>query len=917
MTQINPSCKTWLCLPGYWHKSTGLQADPHTPADLLDPKVAATIEWEAAHADFLDYVWEIAVGGYKALNAAILATRYDVLFQVNTEVFSESKGTFLTTWLAAHPEYTFEDIFSHYSEATTIEDITDESDPDSINRDAYSAEAEESSRVVDHSWNVPAGLFRYRLNFTNAGCQAFLADWFTEIVTKDLGSGVTYDGAEFDVLNWCEGWDSPTNRISYTTGGTILEQGALTDADYYAAAQTILGAMLATTAAGQANEGKLIGGNLAGYYAYWPLEQVCNIVRREGITNVASYVASSLKIPLALCGRLSARGGSNLISHYCSLAGALGRDSELALWNRDKLFGLAMFYLIANPDKDYFLNWHTYSYGSEDVIGNDSHWGPYGGLARTQAMYCPACEVDIGAPLGAMLAGKSHVQLLDETGYCGYSDDTIFPSGVAEGEPVYATYTFIMDSGTDAALEALYGAGTGAWAVYGRLYTDPEGAPGNTKALVLAFPLGSYYWANHIGIYEDAGHAHTVALGGTYYPVAADGSVGEGITEITLSPGEGAILLASQEAAIDPPGSTETGNATPGSGKITLTWGGATEGTYSILGYAIYRSTTAGGQSDVPLATTDANTFFFEDTQVLAGVTYYYKVRAFDISEPPLWGDYSLEKHAAPFPLAPTGVEADVANGIVTLSWLAATGAATYAIYRANTSGGYSPVPLAVVPSTELSYEDAQVVPGRSYYYVVNAADAQAPPNDSGHSSQVMVTVPSVTEGGVPVGVALDFTLSVIGTLTKADGTFGTGSHKAKINYSKSLTDGTAANQADRIYEVEGNVTAAGPVSIDVAGALVNLFGGAAVFAKIKQIVIVNTTTTSGKTIEVGGDANGLIGMLVDKTDKISVGPDGCIAWMSPVDGYTVTGGTGDILAITTGSATAVGYKVMIVGTSA
>ena len=68
--------------------------------------------------------------------------------------------------------------------------------------------------------------------------------------------------------------------------------------------------------------------------------------------------------------------------------------------------------------------------------------------------------------------------------------------------------------------------------------------------------------------------------------------------------------------------------ATPGAGQVTLDWLANTEP--DLVGYNIYRSTSSGGpyaQAGGLVSTTS-----FTDTAVTAGTTYYYVVRAVDIS---------------------------------------------------------------------------------------------------------------------------------------------------------------------------------------------------------------------------------------------------------------------------------------------
>jgi hypothetical protein len=82
-------------------------------------------------------------------------------------------------------------------------------------------------------------------------------------------------------------------------------------------------------------------------------------------------------------------------------------------------------------------------------------------------------------------------------------------------------------------------------------------------------------------------------------------------------------------------------------------------------------------------------------------------------------------------PLAPTGLSAIGGNARVDLSWTAASGASSYNVFRATTSGGpYSPHATGV---SATSYGDTSVTNGTTYYYVVTAMNAAG---ESGFSTE-------------------------------------------------------------------------------------------------------------------------------------------------------------------------------------
>jgi DNA-binding beta-propeller fold protein YncE len=109
---------------------------------------------------------------------------------------------------------------------------------------------------------------------------------------------------------------------------------------------------------------------------------------------------------------------------------------------------------------------------------------------------------------------------------------------------------------------------------------------------------------------------------------------------------------------------------------------------------------------------------------LLTGVTVF---SAQDTVKPPVWvGIYTTA-------------------GKVGLKWSQTAGAAKYQVYRTLTSGkGYD----LIATTTDVSYIDAGVRSGETYYYVLKAVFADG--KESGYSQERYIKVP-VTGGGLPV----------------------------------------------------------------------------------------------------------------------------------------------------------------------
>ncbi len=135
------------------------------------------------------------------------------------------------------------------------------------------------------------------------------------------------------------------------------------------------------------------------------------------------------------------------------------------------------------------------------------------------------------------------------------------------------------------------------------------------------------------------------------------------------------------------------------------------------------------------------------------------------------------------------------------------------------------------------------------------------------------------------------------------------------IKWDDTLANGTAINQADVIWHDRRTATAAAD-DIDLDTSLTDVYGTAADFVKVRGIFIHNRSTVSGEYLSVGGDGNALVNWVGNLSDIVKIGPNGVLLLWSPIDGYAVTAGTGDILQIDPGADT-IEYDIVIIGTSA
>jgi len=187
--------------------------------------------------------------------------------------------------------------------------------------------------------------------------------------------------------------------------------------------------------------------------------------------------------------------------------------------------------------------------------------------------------------------------------------------------------------------------------------------------------------------------------------------------------------------------------ATAGNAQVNLTWSASSGAT----SYQVKRGTTSGGpytQVSAPIA---AN---FTDTGLTNGTTYFYVVSALNSAGE---SANSSQASAAPIapglpPAAPTGLQATSGNAQIGFTWNASTGATSYHLKRATTTGG--PYAQAAAP-TSTSYTDTGLTNGTTYYYVVSALNAAG---ESANSTQVSAT---------PMNIATDVTITVNPAITK------------------------------------------------------------------------------------------------------------------------------------------------------
>lgn len=135
-----------------------------------------------------------------------------------------------------------------------------------------------------------------------------------------------------------------------------------------------------------------------------------------------------------------------------------------------------------------------------------------------------------------------------------------------------------------------------------------------------------------------------------------------------------------------------------------------------------------------------------------------------------------------------------------------------------------------------------------------------------------------------------------------------------------SLTDGTAGGQANKVFHDRRTLAASATEDLDLAGVLLDAYGAAITFARVKGIFISAATANTNNVIVGNATSNGWA-TLLSATGTVTLRPGAgfcAIAGAADGIGYAVTAGTGDLLKVAnSGAGTSVEYDIVIIGASA
>lgn len=145
----------------------------------------------------------------------------------------------------------------------------------------------------------------------------------------------------------------------------------------------------------------------------------------------------------------------------------------------------------------------------------------------------------------------------------------------------------------------------------------------------------------------------------------------------------------------------------------------------------------------------------------------------------------------------------------------------------------------------------------------------------------------------------------------------GTASLPFGLSVEHSLTDGTTAGKADRVFTDKRTLAASATEDLDLAGVLTDAFGATITFATIKAVII-RALAANTNAVNVTRPASNGIALFLAAGDGIALKPGYAFAWFGSGAGVTVTADTGDLLTLTNAAgSTSVTYEIVVIGTSA
>jgi len=132
------------------------------------------------------------------------------------------------------------------------------------------------------------------------------------------------------------------------------------------------------------------------------------------------------------------------------------------------------------------------------------------------------------------------------------------------------------------------------------------------------------------------------------------------------------------------------------------------------------------------------------------------------------------------------------------------------------------------------------------------------------------------------------------------------------VSLNKALANGTGVLMSDTVFADRRPLTTGQSEDLDLAGTLLNSYGDAAIFAKVRLLYI-KSADDNTVDLTVFGDAAS-VPFLNTAATTSTIKPGGFILLYNPT-GFTVTPTTADIVQVANGAGNST-YDILIIGTS-